>query len=136
MASTVRKKDIKKLREAGYLAQKIGHRLPTARQIVPTTKPHERVVFLPHFIRGLGFPLHPFVHGIMYYYGIDLHDLSTNSFLSISTFIVMCEAFLHVSPHFGLWLKVFNVKPKVVGGEDAECGGAMVSKRPNVIWPT
>ncbi|KAF7000860.1 hypothetical protein CFC21_016655 [Triticum aestivum] len=31
---------------------------------------------------------------------------------------------------------VFNVKPKVVGGEHAECGGAMVSKMPNVIWPT
>ena len=64
------------------------------------------------------------------------HDLSPNSFLNISTFIVVCEAFLRISPHFGLWLKIFNVKPKVVGGEHAECGGAMVSKMPNVIWPT
>ena len=31
---------------------------------------------------------------------------------------------------FGLWQKVFNVKPKVVGSEHAECGGAMVSKMP------
>ena len=38
-------------------------------------------------------------------------------------------------PHFGLWLKVFNVKPKVVDGQHAECGGAMVSKLPNVTWP-
>ena len=72
----------------------------------------------------------------MYYYGIDFHDLSPNSFLNISTFIVVCEAFLRTSPHFGLWLKIFNVKPKVVGGEHAECGGAMVSKMPNVTWPT
>ena len=70
MASTVQEKDIKKLQEAGYLAKKIGHRLPTAGQIVPNPEPHERVVFLPHFVRGLGFPLHPFVRGIMYYYGI------------------------------------------------------------------
>ena len=111
MASTVREKDIKKLREAGYLAKKISHGLPTAGQIVPTLEPHERVVFLPHFVRGLGFPLHPFVRGIMYYYGIDLHDLSPNSFLNISTFIVMCEAFLRISPHFGLWLKIFIVNP-------------------------
>ena len=76
MASTVREKDIKKLRGAGYLAKRIGHRLPTAGQIVPTPEPHKRVVFLPHFVRGLGFPLHPFVRGIMYYYGIDFHDLS------------------------------------------------------------
>ena len=47
----------------------------------------------------------------------------------------MCEAFLRVPPHFGLWLKVFNVKPKVVSDKHAECGGAMVSKTPNVTWP-
>ena len=98
--------------------------------------PREGGIPLPHFVRGLGFPLHPFVRGIMYYYGIDFHDLSPNSFLNISTFIVVCEAFLRVPPHFGLWLKVFNVKPKVVSGEHAECGGAMVSKMPNVTWPT
>ena len=80
MASTVREKDIKKLREAGYLAKKIGHRLPSAGQVVPTLEPHERVMFLPHFVRGLGFPLHPFVCGVMYYYGIDFHDLSPQFF--------------------------------------------------------
>ena len=102
MASTIRDKDIKKLQEAGYLAKKISHRLPTAGQIVPTPEPHERVVFLPHFVRGLGFPLHPYVCGIMYYYEIDFHDISPNSFLNISTFIVVCEAFLRIPPHFGL----------------------------------
>ena len=45
MASTVREKDIKKLREAGYLAKKISHRLLMAGQIVPTPEPHKRVVF-------------------------------------------------------------------------------------------
>ena len=71
----------------------------------------------------------------MYYYGIDFHDLSPNSFLNFSMFIVVCEAFLWISPHFGLWLKIFNVKPKVVSGEHAECGGAMVSKMPKAVWP-
>ena len=86
--------------------------------------------------RRLGFPLRPFVRGLMYYYEIDFHDLSPNSFLNISTFIVVCEAFLRISPHFGLWLKIFNVNPKVVGGGHAECGGAMVSNMPNITWPT
>ena len=95
MASTVREKDIKKLREVGYLAKKIGHCLPTVGQVVPTPEPHERVVFLPHFVRGLGFPLHPFVHGIMYYYGIDFHDLSPNSFLNID---IHCHV-RGLSPH-------------------------------------
>ena len=40
----------------------------------------------------------------MFYYGLDFHDLAPNSFLNISAFIVVCEAFLCISPHFRLWL--------------------------------
>ena len=65
MASSVKEKDITELREAGYLAKEIAHRLPPKGQVVPTPKPNERVVFLPHFVRGLGFPLHPFVRGLL-----------------------------------------------------------------------
>ena len=121
--------------EAGYLAKGIVHRLPAMGQIVPTPEPHERVMFLTHFVRGLGFPLHPFVRGLMFYYGLDFHDLAPNSILNISAFIVVCEAFLRIPPHFGLWLKTFNVKSKVVIDQQAECGGAMVGKMPNVTWP-
>ena len=120
MASSVTEEDITKLREAGYLAADITHRLPDEGQIIPTPEPHERVVFLAHFIRGLGFPLHPFFCGIMFYYGLDFHDLSPNFIHNISTFIVVCEAFLCIKPHFGLWLKIFNVKPKIVVGQQAE----------------
>lgn len=31
-------------------------------------------------------------------------------------------------------MKVFNVKPKVVGGAQADCGGAMISKLARVKW--
>ena len=133
MVSSVTEGDIKELHGAGYLATNIAHRLPTAGQIVPTPEPHERVVFLHHFLRGLGFPLHPFVRGLMFYYGLDFHDLAPNFVLNISAFIIVSEAFLRIWPHFDLWLKTFNIKPKVVGGQQAECGGAMVGKMPNVI---
>ncbi len=116
MASTATEKKIVNLRAAGYLAADIAHRLPDEGRVIPTPGPHERVVFLAHFVRGLGFPLHPFVCGLMYYYGLDFHDLAPNSFLHISAFIVVCEALLRIPPHFGMWLKVFNVKPKVVDG--------------------
>ena len=134
MASTMKEKNIVNLRATGYLAADIAHRLPDAGRIILTPGPHERVVFLAHFIRGLGFPLHPFVRGLMFYYRLDFHDLAPNFILNISAFIVVCEAFLHIRPHFGLWLKTFNVKPKVVVGQQAECGGAMVGKMPNVTW--
>ena len=116
MASFVKEEDITKIRAAAYLAENIAHRLPVEGKITPTPKSRERVVFLPHFIRGLGFPLHPYVRGLMYYYGLDFHDLAPNFVLNISAFIVVCEAFLHIQPHFGLWLKIFSVKPKVVQG--------------------
>ena len=119
MVSSVKEGDIMKLRGAGYLAENIVHRLPAAGQIVPTPKPHERVVFLHHFLRVLGFPLHPFFRGLMFYYGLDFHDLAQNFVLNISAFIVVCEAFLRIRPHFGLWLKTFNIKPKVVRGQQA-----------------
>ena len=70
----------------------------------------------------------------MFYYRLEFHNLAPESILHISPFIVVCEAFLHITPHFGLWLKTFNVKPKVVRGNQAECRGAMVGKMPNVTW--
>ena len=66
MVSSVKEKDITELQAAGYLAKEIAHRLPAQGQVVPMPKPNERVVFIPHFLRGLGFPLHPFVRGLMY----------------------------------------------------------------------
>src|SRR3954465_11354949 len=134
MVSSVTEVQVKKLRKARYLSKDIPHRLPEKGQLLPTLRTHERVVFLPHFLRGLGFPLHPFVRGLMFYYGLDFHDLAPNFVLNISAFIVVCEAFLRARPHFGLWLKAFNVKPKVVSGTQAECGGAMVGKMANVLW--
>ena len=98
MASSVTEGHIKKLRGAGYLAANITHRLPAAGQIVPTPEPHERVVFVSHFLRGQGFSLDPFVRGLMFYYGLDCHDLAPDSILHISLFIVVCEAFLHITP--------------------------------------
>ena len=114
MASSVTEGHIQKLRSAGYLSSDIAHRLPDKGELIPTPRPHERVVFLPHFLRGLGFPLHPFVRGLMFYYGLDFHDLAPNFILNISAFIVVCEAFLCIQPHFGLWPKTFSIKPKVV----------------------
>ena len=92
-------------------------------------------MFVSHFLRGLGLALDPFVRGLMFYYGLDFHDLALDSFLHITTFIVVCEAFLRVTPHFGLWLKTFEVKPKMVEGQHAACGGASICKMTGAPWP-
>ena len=94
MASSVAEEDIAKLRVARYLTPEILHRLPAEGQINPTPRSGERVVLVSHFLHGLGFVLNPFVRGLMFYYGLDFHDLAPDSILLISAFIVTCEAFL------------------------------------------
>ena len=71
----------------------------------------------------------------MFYYGLNFHDLAPDSLLHISSFIIVCEAFLRITPHFGLWLKTFNVKPKMIEGQHKERGGAVISKSADVPWP-
>ena len=90
---------------------------------------------MSHFLLGLGFPMDPFVRGLLFYYGLEFHDLAPESILHISSFIVVCEAFLRVTPHFRLWLKTFKVEPKIIKGRHAECGGAVISKNVHAPWP-
>ena len=146
MVSSVMEENIKKLREAGYLAADIAHRLPNAGQIIPTPEPHERVVFLTHFVRGLGFPLHPFVRGLMFFYGLDFHNLAPNFILNISVFIVVCEAFLR--PNFSIngqiWLLgqldglLCNGEEHQgsVGGEVPDGGDQTQASNPRQVIPT
>ena len=56
---------------------------------------------------GLSLPLHPFVWGLMFFYGLWLHDLMSEGILHIATFIMLCEAFLGIEPHFTLWRWLF-----------------------------
>ena len=51
-ASIVTNSDIEQLKRAGYLSADVAHRAPEEGQVIPTPKPGERVVFIPHFIRG------------------------------------------------------------------------------------
>ena len=135
MPSSVTEEDVLKLRDARYLTGEISHRLPAQGQVIPTPKPGESVVFVSHFLQGLGFTPDPFMRGLMFYYGLDFHDLAPESILHISSFIVVCEAFLRITPHFGLWLKTFKVEPKMIEGRHAECGGAVISKNADAPWP-
>ena len=53
--------------------------------------PHERenesVVFLPHVLRGLGFPISDFFWGLLHHWGVQVHHLTPKSILHISIFV-------------------------------------------------
>ena len=83
----------------------------------------EIVGFLPYFERGFGLPCSNFFSGLLYYYGIQLHHLTPNSFVHISVFVHLCEAFMGIEPHFDIFCYLFHLKPQpsltridVVGG--------------------
>ena len=118
-ASSVTEKDVKELREAGYLSVDFAHRLPTKEQLIPTPEPGERVVFIPHFLHGLGLPLHPFVRGLMFYYGLDFHDLATN-LSSTSWCLSSCVRRYSTSPTLRPMAKSFQSEAE--GGRWAACG--------------
>lgn len=139
MHSSISTSTIDRLKATGYLPT-ILRRSPVeegksrSASAVPAPRDGERVIFISHLVRGLGFPLNPFTQGLLFYYRLDFHHLAPSSILHIVAFIIFCKAFLHVEPHFGLWQKVFCVKPRRRGPELVQCGGAKISRLANAIW--
>ena len=83
----------------------------------------EIIAFALYFERGLGLPCSVFFFGLLRYYRIQLHHLTPNSFVHISIFVHLCEAFLGIEAHFELFRFLFHLKPQldsynldVVGG--------------------
>ena len=70
----------------------------------------EIVACAPFLERGLGFPCSFFFSGLLRYYRIQLHHLTPNSFVHISIFVHLCEAFLDIEPHFEHFQFLFHLK--------------------------
>ncbi|KAK1611789.1 hypothetical protein QYE76_035462 [Lolium multiflorum] len=100
----------------------------------PTPPMEYRVSFVDHLIRGLSAPIHPFLRGLLFIYGLQLHHLTPNSILHISIFITLCEAFLGVQPNWALWKRIFfchrNGSPNVA----YNIGGVVICVRPEVEY--
>jgi hypothetical protein len=66
-------------------------------------------MFIAFILWGLSFPPHPFLRGLLYVYGIQLHDLNPNTVLHLACFITLCECFLGIEPHWALWRRIFII---------------------------
>jgi len=83
----------------------------------------EIISFVPYLERRLGFPYSFFFSGFLRYYRIQLHHLTSYSFVHISIFVHLCKALMGIEPHFELFRFLFHLKPQpdfyvldVVGG--------------------
>ena len=91
---------------------------------VPNPSQGERVCLVPYLMRGLGFPIHPFLRGLLEFYGLQLHNLTPASILHIAGFVALCELFLGVEAHFALWKRLFCLVPRSQEGSIYQVGGA------------
>lgn len=98
--------------------------------VAPDTLPWNLVVHTSFLPRGLSLPLNSFARGILTYYGLQLHHLTPNGVLHLACYITLCECFLGMAPHFGLWRYFFEVLPRRENGRIPDCGGATIQPRP------
>jgi hypothetical protein len=70
-------------------------------------------MFLAFLLHGLSIPAHEFLHGLLFVYGVQLHQLTQKSILHIACIVTLCESFLGIEPHFLLWRLIFRLCPVV-----------------------
>src|SRR3954468_13298775 len=81
--SETRESDLRKLRERGLIPQdREAVRLP-GNEVILRPPAGYRVMFLAFVIRGFSFPVHNFLRGLLFLYGIQLHHLLPNSLLEL-----------------------------------------------------
>jgi hypothetical protein len=83
---------------------------------VPTEDTHESIIYIPFLICGLALPISPFFRGLLDFYHLNLTHLNPNSILQVSVFVHLCEAYLGILPHFGLWKYLYHCRPGMARG--------------------
>ena len=72
----------------------------------------ERVCLIPYLLRGPGFPIHPFLRGLLEFYGLQLHNFTPASILHIAGYVALYELFLGCEAHFELCKRLFCLVPR------------------------
>ncbi|KAK1664039.1 hypothetical protein QYE76_052198 [Lolium multiflorum] len=93
-----------------------------------------RVSFVDHLIRGLSPPIHEFLRGLLFIYGLQLHHLTPNSVLHISIFITLCECFLGVQHNWALWKRIFCIRRNSHHNVAYNIGGVVICVRSEVDY--
>jgi hypothetical protein len=103
--SRISNQDVNLLKKLGFMKQEKTLIFP-GEESYPTPRIGYRVTFVDHLIRGLATPIHEFLRGLLFVYGLQLHHLTPNSILHISIFITLYECFLGTPPNWGPWKRI------------------------------
>jgi hypothetical protein len=102
-------KELSSAEKIGILKNDLAETLAAGPEIIPRPPPGFRVIFLAFILRGLSHPPHPLLRGLLFAYGIQLHDLNPNTILHIACSITLYECFLGIEPHWALWRRIFVI---------------------------
>ncbi|KAK1693004.1 hypothetical protein QYE76_009701 [Lolium multiflorum] len=131
--SKISNQDQKTLKKLGLLKKQDSLILP-GDESFPCPPIGYRINFIDHLIRGLSTPIHEFLQGFLFVYGIQLHQLTPNSILHISIFITLCECFLGTHPYWGLWKRIFYLRRNNSRNFVYNVGGVCNCIRPDVDY--
>ncbi|KAM0931008.1 hypothetical protein ACQ4PT_000590 [Festuca glaucescens] len=131
--SKISAQDINLLKKLGLSKKKDALRFPSE-ESYPTPPIEYRVSFVDHLIRGLSAPIHDFLRGLLFVYGLQLHHLTPNSILHVSIFITLCECFLGVHPNWALWKRIFYLRRNGSHNIAYNIGGVVICVRPDVEY--
>ena len=93
----------------GFLSlQEVAHWRVPWREEFPQPRPDEVVSFLTFHERGLVYPAHWFLRGLLNEWGLELQHLNPMGVLHITGFVTVCEAFLRMEPHVDLFRLFFS----------------------------
>ncbi|KAK1618834.1 hypothetical protein QYE76_024351 [Lolium multiflorum] len=133
--SKISNQDMNLLKKLGFTKKENALRFPKE-ESYPSPPIEYRVSFVDHLIRGLSPPIHEFLRGLLFVYGLQLHQLTPNSILHMSIFITLCECFLGVQPNWALWKRIFCLRRNGSHNVAYNIGGVVtpLQARKNPLW--
>ncbi|KAK1608619.1 hypothetical protein QYE76_032292 [Lolium multiflorum] len=131
--SKISQQDVNLLKKLGISGKQDALRFPKE-ESYPAPPMQYRVSFVDHLIRGLSTPIHDFLRGLLFMYGLQLHHLTPNSILHIAIFITLCESFLGVQPNWSLWKRIFFCRRNGSSSVAYNIGGVVICVRPDVEY--
>ncbi|KAK1618874.1 hypothetical protein QYE76_024391 [Lolium multiflorum] len=131
--SKISNQDVNMLKRLGLMKKEDAIRFPSE-ESYPNPPMEYRVSFVDHLIRGLSAPIHDFLRGLLFVYGIQLHQLTPNSILHISIFITLCECFLGIPPNWALWKRIFCLRRNGSHNATYNIGGVVICVRTDVDY--
>jgi len=109
----------------------VAHWRVPGKEEFPQPHSDEVVSFLTFHERGLGYPAHWFLRGLLNEWGLKLQHLNPTGVLHLAEFDTVCEAFLGMEPHMDFFQRLFSLRALTVGdsAEITPVGGFALQRK-------